>query len=136
MYFSHIRIWLWYIAIIEDCVDTSLQGLKFCIKKGKEGQIRVASNTFDTIKTNRMKTKTQKHKWKEKQLYGNFKRQTSEISDEKTLTWLKKGNLTKENEFSLIAAQHHKDQLKQKSVICNRIASVGYFMTKIKLLII
>ena len=34
-----------------------------------------------------------------KQLYGDIKRQTDEISHEKTLIWLRKGNLKKETEF-------------------------------------
>ena len=39
---------------------------------------------------------TRKQKWEEKQLYGYFKRQTSEISHEKTWTWLRKENLKRE----------------------------------------
>ena len=34
-----------------------------------------------------------KQKWKEKQLYGYFKRQTSDISLEKTWTWQRKETL-------------------------------------------
>ena len=44
--------------------------------------------------------------WEEKQLYGYFKRQISEISHEKTWTWLRKGNLKRETEYLLIAAQN------------------------------
>ena len=40
-----------------------------------------------------------------KQLYGYFKRQTNEITHEKKLTWLRKGNLNTETESLLIAAQ-------------------------------
>ena len=36
---------------------------------------------------------TKKQKGEGKQLHGYFKRQTSEISHEKTWTWLRKGNL-------------------------------------------
>ena len=39
----------------------------------------------------------------EKQLYGYFKRQTSE----KTWIWLRKGNLKRETESLLIAAQNN-----------------------------
>ena len=38
------------------------------------------------------RTTTIKQKWKEKQLYGYFKRQTSEFSHEKTYTLLRKVN--------------------------------------------
>ena len=43
----------------------------------------------------------------EKQLYRCFKRQTSEISHEKTWTWLRKGNSEREIESFLIAAQNN-----------------------------
>ena len=46
-----------------------------------------------------------KKKWEEKQFYGRFNRLTSDISHEKTWTWLRKGNLKRETESLLIAAQ-------------------------------
>ena len=48
-----------------------------------------------------------KQKWKEKQLYGYFKRQTSEMSHEKTWTGLRKGKIKRETESLLIAAQNN-----------------------------
>ena len=50
-------------------------------------------------------TITRKQKCEEKQFYGYFKQQTSEISHEKTWTWLRKGKLKRETESLLIAAQ-------------------------------
>ena len=50
---------------------------------------------------------TKKQKWEEKQLYGHFKRQTSEISHEKIWTWLRKVNLQRETESFLIPAQNN-----------------------------
>ena len=38
---------------------------------------------------------------------NNFHRQTSEISHEKTWTWLRKGNFKRENEPLLTAAQNN-----------------------------
>ena len=45
----------------------------------------------------------QKRKREEKELYGYFKRQTSEISLEKIWTWLKKGNFKRESELLIVA---------------------------------
>ena len=53
-----------------------------------------------------MMTITKKQKWEEKQFYECFKRLISNISHEKMLRWLRKGNLQRERE-SLIAAQNH-----------------------------
>ena len=55
---------------------------------------------------------TRKQKWEEKQLYGYFKRQTSEISYVKTWTWLRKGNLKSETDSS--TKQRHKYNVKAK----------------------
>ena len=49
----------------------------------------------------------QKTKMGRKQLYGCFKQLTSDISHEKTWTWLKMGNIKRETESLLIAAQNN-----------------------------
>ena len=51
-------------------------------------------------------TITRKQKWKEKQLYGRFKRLIN-ISHEKTWTWLRKENFKRETESLLIATQNN-----------------------------
>ena len=48
---------------------------------------------------------TTKQKKGEKQLYDRFKRLINNISHQKTWTWLRKGNLKRETESLLIAAQ-------------------------------
>ena len=50
-------------------------------------------------------TTTKKQKWEGKQLYCRFKRLINNISHQKTCTWLRKGNLKRETESLLIAAQ-------------------------------
>ena len=52
-------------------------------------------------------TITRKQKWKEKQLYGRFKRLINYISLEKTWTWLRKGNFKRETESLVIATQNN-----------------------------
>ena len=77
------------LASIEDTVDASIQRLEDYIEKQERGVIA-------TIR---------KQKWEGKQLYGRFKRLTNNISYQKTWTWLRKGNLQRETESLLIAAQ-------------------------------
>ena len=66
-------------------------------KKSKEGLIKTTRNVSGKIMIYR-KTVTRIQKWEDKQLYGKFKRHTSEFSNEKTLLWLRKGNLKGETE--------------------------------------
>ena len=62
-------------------------------KKSKERLITATKNSADYIKINR--TITGKKKWEKKQLYGYFKRQTDEIFHEKTRTWLRKREISR-----------------------------------------
>ena len=52
-------------------------------------------------------TINRKQKWEGKQLYGRFKRLTNNISHDKTMTWLRKGNFKRETEYLQMAAQNN-----------------------------
>ena len=92
------------LASIEDSVDASIQRLVDYIEKHERGLITaIRSDTKNTI-DDRMTT-TRKQKWEKKQLYSRFKRLISNISDQKSWTWLRNGNLKIETESLLIAAQ-------------------------------
>ena len=77
----------------EDYIEKLVRGLIMAIR----------NNTNNTI-DNRM-TITRKQKWERKQLHGRFKRLIN-ISHDKTWTWLRKGNITRETESFLMAAQN------------------------------
>ena len=85
---------------IEDSVDTSIRPFEDYIKT-QERLIMAPGNNTNNTKINRTAI-TKKQKWKEKQLYGYFKRQTSEISHGKTWTMI---NLKIETESLIIAAK-------------------------------
>ena len=93
------------LTSIEDSVDTSIQRLDDYIEKHERGLITAIRNNTDKTIDNRM-TKTRKQKWEEKQLHGRFKRLISNISLDKTWTWLRKGNFTRESESLLMAVQN------------------------------
>ena len=86
-------------------VDASIQQLKDYIEKRGGRLITVTINNTDNTRFNRTNV-IRKQKWEEKQQYGHFKRQTSEISHEETWTGLRKGNRKRETESLLIAAQN------------------------------
>ena len=88
---------------IEHCVDASIQRLKDYTEKRRGRLFTATRNNTDNTRINRI-TVTRK-KWEEKQLYGDCKQQTSDISHEKTWTSQRKRNFKKETETLLIATQ-------------------------------
>ena len=92
------------LASIEESVDAWIQRLEDYIQKHEGRLITATRNDTDNTMDNRM-TITRKQKWEGKQLYGRFKRLINNISHDKTWTWLRKGNLQRETESLLIAAQ-------------------------------
>ena len=79
------------LACIEDSVGTSIQLLEDYIKNNTR-QIREWQKLGK--------------KWEEKQLYGRCKGLITNISHDKTWTWLRKGNFKRETESLLMAAQN------------------------------
>ena len=94
------------LGSIEDSVDTSIQQLEDFIEKRGGRLITVTKNNTDNAWINGTKI-TRKQKWEEKQLYGHFKGQASDNSQEKTWTWLIQGNLKRETGFLLIATRNN-----------------------------
>ena len=92
------------LASIEDTVDALIQRLEDYIEKHERGLITALRNDTDNTINERMIT-TRKQKWEGKQLYGRFKHQVNNIPHQKTWTWPRKGNLKRETESLLIAAQ-------------------------------
>ena len=91
---------------IDDSVDASIQRLEDYIEKHKQGLITPIRNNTDNTIDDRM-TITRKQKWEGKQLYGHFKRLINNISHDKTLMWLRKGNFKREKEYLIMAAQNN-----------------------------
>ena len=82
---------------IEDSVDISIQRLEDNIKKHERGPIMAIRKNTDNTIDNRMTT-TRKQKWEGKQLHGRFKRLITNISHDKTWTWLRIGNFKREKQ--------------------------------------
>ena len=93
------------LAIIEDRVSASIKRLKDYIEK-RRSLITSTRNNSDDTRSNRMEI-SRKQKWGGKQRNGGFKRLTSDISYEKTWTWMSKGNLKRETKSLLRAAQNN-----------------------------
>ena len=83
-----------------------IQRLEDNVGKHEGGLITAIRNDTDNTMDNRMTITTNKNE-KKTQLYGRFKRLINNISHEKTWTWLRKGNLERETQSLLIAAQNN-----------------------------
>ena len=92
------------LTSIQDSVEASKQWLEDNIKSTEKTDYSYQNNT-DNTRRNWAKI-ARKQRWEEKQLNGHFKQSTSEISQEKIWTQLRKENLTRETESLLIAAQN------------------------------
>ena len=92
------------LASIKDSVDASIQRLEDYIEKYEWGLITAIRNDTVISIDDRMTT-IRKQKWEKKQLYGRFKWLINNISHQITWTWQRKGNLKREIESLLIAAQ-------------------------------
>ena len=95
----------WGLAITENCVDASIQRLKEYIHKRGGKLITAIKNNTDNTIIKKIEINS-KEKWEWKQLDGDFKWKTNEISHEKTCS-LKRETLKKEKESPLIAAQNN-----------------------------
>ena len=87
------------LASIEESIDALIWWLEDYREKCGKRLISATWNKTENTRINRIKT-TKKQKWEEKQLWRYFKWQTSNISHEKTLTWLKKGKPQEQNRIS------------------------------------
>ena len=96
------------LTSIQDSVDASIQRLEDYIKKSAQGYWLQWSAIRQTTRVStEQQKKKKKRKWEEKQLYRHSKRQTSVISREKSWTWLKKRNLSRETKSLQIATQNN-----------------------------
>ena len=93
------------LASIEDSVDALIQRFEDHIGKHEGGLFIAIRNDTDNTMNNR--NTTTRKKWEGKQQYGRFKRLINNISLQKTWTWRRKGNLKRETEYFIIAAQNN-----------------------------
>ena len=126
---------------IASCIDTTTQTLH----RKTQRKTDYTRNNTDNTRINRTNI-TRKQKWEEKQLYGNFKQQTSDISHEENMDVTKKGNLKKESESLLKTAQNNairtnyikakidKTQQNSKCGLCDdRDETINHIISKLAL---
>ena len=108
---------------VADCVNIEKRGLLGYVSRAQEGLLKMANKhaigkEVDARSYKRERKEERLRDWEGKPLHGKFVRGTEEESGSKTWAWLKKGDLKKETEGLLTAAQ---DQALRTNVMKARI---------------
>ena len=96
---------------VEDCVNQAGILLETYVQSSEEKILKaVRRKGFETKKRLPVSFKERRRTentqgWKEMALYGQFARQSEDLRNDETRTWLKEGKLKRETESLIIAAQ-------------------------------
>lgn len=96
------------LIAVEDCVDIAVLGLEKYIQTNEEPLISAArvSAEIESVKSYKQRKKEERYaEWKTKALHGQYINDIEEISSKESWTWLVKGQLKKETEGLIMAAQ-------------------------------
>ena len=96
---------------IEDCVELAIRGLEVYVNGSEERLIQAArGDKIDGLEAASILKKSKKEKrladWVGKPLHGQYLRQTKEVSSEQNWRWLQNGDLKRETESLIVAAQN------------------------------
>ena len=96
---------------IEDCVELAIRGLKVYIHGSEERLIQAAKRekvdgleAASVLKTSEKKKRLEDSE--EKVLHGHYLRQTKEVRSDQCWAWLQNGDLKRERESLIVAAQN------------------------------
>ena len=96
---------------IEDCVELAVRGLEVHVLGNEERLIPAAKgNKIDGLEAACFLKRSKKEKrlegWEEKFLHGQYLRQTKEVRSDQCWAWLQNGDLKRETEGGIAAAQN------------------------------
>ena len=96
---------------IKDCVELAIRGLEVHVHGCKERLIQAArGDKIDGLEAGsvlkRSKTEKRLEDWEEKVLHGQYLRQTKEVRSGQCWVWLQNGDLKRETESLIVAAQN------------------------------
>ena len=99
-----------YISI-EDCVELAIRGLEVHVHGSDERLTQAArENKIDGLVTAIVLKRSKKDKrlddWEEKVLHGQYLRQTKEVRSDQCWAWPQNGDLKRETESLIVAAQN------------------------------
>ena len=96
---------------IEYCVELAIRGLEVYVNGSEERLIQAArGDKIDGLEAAKVSKRLKKEKrledWEEKVLYGQYLRQTKEVRSDQCWAWLQNGDLKREIESLIVAAQN------------------------------
>ena len=96
---------------IEDCLKLAIRGLEVYIHGTEERQLQAAKgDRVDGLEGASVLKKAKKEKrlqdWEKKALHCQYFRQTKEVRSEQSWVWLENGDLKRETESLIVAAQN------------------------------
>ena len=96
---------------IEDCVELAIRGLEVYVHGSEERLIQAArGDKIDGLEAANVLKRSKKEKRledrEEEVLHGQYLRQTKELRSDQCWAWLQKGNLKRETEILIVAAQN------------------------------
>ena len=96
---------------IEDCVELGIGGMEVYVHGSKERLIQAArGDKIDGLEAVSVLKRSKKEKrledWEEKVLHGQYLRQTKKLRSDQCWPWLQNGDLKRETESLIVAAQN------------------------------
>ena len=96
---------------IEDCIELAIRGLEVYVHRSEGRLIQAASgDKVDGLEAASVLKRSKKEKrledWEEKGLHGQYLRQTKEVRSDQCWAWLQNGDLKRETESLIVAAQN------------------------------
>ena len=96
---------------IEDYVELAVRGLEIYVHGSEERLLQAArGDRADGLEAASVLKKAEEEKrlqdWEETALHGQYLRQTKEVRSEQSLVWLQNGDLKRETESLIVAAQN------------------------------
>ena len=95
----------------EDCFELAIRGLEVYVHGSEERLIQAArGDKIDGLEAASVLKRSKKEKrledWEEKVLHGRYLKQTKEVRNDQSWAWLQNGDLKRETESLIEAAQN------------------------------
>ena len=96
---------------VEDCVELEISGFEVYVHGSEERLIQAArGDKIDDLEAVSVLKRSKKEKrlkdWEEKVLHGQYLRQTKAVSSDQCWAWFQNGDLKRETESLIVAAQN------------------------------